>query len=289
MIKPKKSTRDKITSTKFILVTSQEIDLLGEMGNDILLKQFVPDLIKNLARVCTNLIKSGVTDIIISSDHGFLLSPEIGKDLKIDVPTGDKAELHERVWIGKGGNDHPSTFRLKAKDFGYDSELDFVFPIGTAIFSTPGQDKYYLHSGISLQELVIPVIKIKSTYQQKITAPSQEDFSIKLPKDQISNRLFMVDILFSSSKLEFTEEEEIKSKVKLVIHSKDKEIGNVVAAKSGFNESNKSLELKNNEINTVTIMLSEVEGVSKFDLTLYEYESDVLLTSKKEISLKITI
>lgn len=289
LIKPKKTTRDKISSSNFILVTSQEIDQLGEMGNDILLKQFAPDLIKNLARACVNLIKNGVTEIIISSDHGFLLSPEIGKDLKIDVPTGDRAELHERVWIGKGGNDHPSTFRIKAKEFGYDSELDFVFPVGSAVFNTPGQDKYYLHSGVSFQELVIPIIRIKSNEQQKITSPSQEDFSIKLPKDQISNRIFMVDILFSSSKLEFVGEEEQKSKVKLIIHSKDKEIGNVVAAKSGFNESNRSLELKNNEVNTVTIMLSDVEGVSKFDLNLYEYESDVLLTSKKDIPLKITI
>lgn len=289
LIKPKKTTRDKISSSNFILVTSQEIDQLGEMGNDLLLKQFAPDLIKNIARACTNLIKNGITEIIISSDHGFLLSTEIGKDLKIDVPNGDKAELHERVWIGKGGNDHPSTFRVKAKDFGYDSELDFVFPIGTAIFNTPGQEKYYLHSGISLQELIIPVIKIKSADQQKSILPAQEDFSIKLPKDQITNRIFMIDVLFASSKLDFLAEEEMKEKVKLIIHSQEKEIGSVVAAKSGFNESNRSLELKNNELNTITIMLSDVEGISKFDITMYEYESDVLLASKKDIPLKITI
>lgn len=289
LIKPKKSTRDKISSSNFILVTSQEIDQLGEMGNDILLKQFAPDLIKNLARACANLIKNGVTEIIVSSDHGFLLSPEIGKDLKIDIPTGDKAELHERVWIGKGGNDHPSTFRIKAREFGYDSELDFVFPVGPAVFNTPGQDKYYLHSGISLQELIIPVIKIKSNDQQKSITPVQEDFSIKLPKEQITNRIFMIDVLFASSRLDFVAEEEMRSKVKLVIHSQDKEIGNVVAAKGGFNESNRSLELKNNESNIVTIMLTDVEGVDRFDITLYDYESDVILTTKKDIPLKITI
>ena len=43
---------------------------------------------------------------------------------------------------------------------GYDTDLDFVFPSGDGVFKAGGDLSYY-HGGLSLQELVVPVLCVR--------------------------------------------------------------------------------------------------------------------------------
>jgi hypothetical protein len=49
---------------------------------------------------------------------------------------------------------------VNGADLGYSTDLDFMFPTGLGVFTTPGGLSYH-HGGSSLQELIIPVISFR--------------------------------------------------------------------------------------------------------------------------------
>src|SRR5207245_3337722 len=59
-----------------------------------------------------------------------------------------------------GGATPPGTIRVSAAELGYDSDLDFVFPKSLGVFKAGG-DLAYHHGGISLQEMVVPVVTFR--------------------------------------------------------------------------------------------------------------------------------
>ena len=69
-------------------------------------------------------------------------------------------ELHRRCWIGRGGQNPAGTIRVSSAELGYEGNLEFVFPIGLGVFKAGG-DLAYHHGGLSLQELVVPVVTIR--------------------------------------------------------------------------------------------------------------------------------
>ena len=75
-------------------------------------------------------------------------------------PGGDEVDLHRRCWIGRGGATPAGCVRVSAAALGYDSDLDFVFPLGSGVFKAGG-DLAFHHGGPSLQELVIPVLTVR--------------------------------------------------------------------------------------------------------------------------------
>src|SRR5206468_12434063 len=126
---------------------------------------------------------------VVSADHGHQFASRKEEDMRIDSPGGDTVDLHRRCWIGRGGATPPGTARVSAAELGYDSDLDFVFPKSLGVFKSGG-DLAYHHGGISLQEMVVPVVtfRIPATPQP---ASSGKAVDVGAP-DAITNRLFTV-------------------------------------------------------------------------------------------------
>ncbi len=100
---PKKKEREGIEKAELILVTSQEIDAIGEGDNVRLARRTMDDMLLELRRTFRVLSELGVETIIFSADHGYLFGEELSEDKKIDAPGGETADLHRRVWVGRGG------------------------------------------------------------------------------------------------------------------------------------------------------------------------------------------
>ena len=81
--------------------------------------------------------------------------------MRTDAPGGDTVELHRRCWIGRGGATPPGCVRVAASALGYASDLEFVFPPASGVFKAGG-DLAFHHGGPSLQELVIPVLTVRT-------------------------------------------------------------------------------------------------------------------------------
>ena len=97
---------------------------------------------------------------VITADHGHLFGAERGDDMKIDNPGGNCVELHRRCWAGYGGDGAGGHRARRRGRLGYATDLDFIFPTGLGVFKAGG-DLTYHHGGLSLQEMVIPVVQVR--------------------------------------------------------------------------------------------------------------------------------
>ena len=158
--KSTKALTKKLEDKQLVVVRSQSIDGLGEMDGGHLARQLMDTLVGNIARAVRKLAKVGYERFVITADHGHQFSIRKGEDMLIDKPGGDTVELHRRCWAGRGGATPPGCVRVAGNTLGYDTDLDFIFPRGLAVFRTGG-DLAYHHGGISLQEMVLPVLSCR--------------------------------------------------------------------------------------------------------------------------------
>ena len=289
VIKPKKSVRERIKKADMIIVTSQEIDSLCESGESLLARQVMSQIILNLKRAIYHLSEIGIEEFVVSADHGYLLGNEIGKELKIDSPNGETYGLHKRVWLGKGGNNPENTVRFKASDFGYRSELDYVFPRGIAVLKTTGSENNYFHGGLSLQEMVIPVISIQMKPSPKQKKISKEEFVINLAKESITNRIFTITVQYKAEELLFAEMSVDRRKVRIDVVKDKEQIGQAVASEYGFDEATNEIVLERNKKNVITIILNENVTEGNISILLIDSRTELELEKISDIPLRITI
>jgi hypothetical protein len=152
----------KLDGAQVVVVRSQEIDHAGETGFTFQARQVMDTVIDNLARAMRKLAAAGVENAVVSADHGHLFfATERDESMRIDAPGGKTVELHRRCWIGRGGATPPGALRVAAAALGYDSDLELVFPSGGGVIKAGG-DLAYHHGGPSLQELIIPVVTVRT-------------------------------------------------------------------------------------------------------------------------------
>ena len=289
VIKPKKSVREEIKKADMVIVTSQEIDSLCEGGENLLARQVMNQIILNLKRAIYHLLELGIEEFIISADHGYLLGNEMGKELKVNCPNGETYSLHKRVWIGKGGNNPENTIRFRASDFGYKSELDFVFPKEIAIFKTTGSENNYFHGGLSLQEMIIPTISLQMKPKLKQKKISKEEYFLNLAKESITNRIFTITIQYKAEELLFVEMLPDKIKVRINVVQDKEVIGKAVASEYGFDEATNEIVLDRNKKNVITIILNEGLLEGNISIILIDSRTEMELSKINDIPLSITI
>jgi hypothetical protein len=257
--KPAKKVKDGIQSAQLILITSQEIDELGETDNLSQARLQIDGVLSHLRRGARVLADHGVKTIVLVADHGHLFADEIGEDMKIEAPGGKVEDLHRRVWVGVGGTSEPSYLRTSLASLGVHSEYDIATPWTFAVFKAKGGGRAYFHGGLSPQELIIPVVVMRSAV--KFSAPSAGiQWTITPGTPKLTTRFFSVRIAGSQSSLFGIE----PPKVRIELRANRKCVSLPVSASYGFEDATGEVKLKsaendNNQIepNTVTVMLSE--------------------------------
>jgi hypothetical protein len=173
------------------VIRSQELDTLGEGGDTGLARQVMDTVLWNITRAIRKLSAVGVGRFVLVADHGHLFGEHRGPDMVTMAPGGETVEIKRRCWIGRGGETPPSTVRVTSAELGYSGDLDFVFPIGLSLL--PGHKGLrYHHGGVSLQELVIPVVTFRIEAPVAQIGKSRVVLS-GLPT-AITNRMFSVTI-----------------------------------------------------------------------------------------------
>jgi len=181
--------RSTIDGAQLVLVRSQEIDAVGELDTD-LVRQVMETVIGNIARAVRKLASAGVESYVVAADHGHQFSRRKEEDMRTDNPGGDAVALHRRCWVGRGGITPQGTVRVSGAELGYETDLDFVFPTGLGVFKAGGGLSYH-HGGISLQELVIPVISFRMPTAEAEPAVGSGIYLGDVPA-AVTNRVFSV-------------------------------------------------------------------------------------------------
>jgi hypothetical protein len=151
---------ERVAGASLVLVRSQEIDEQGETGKlNVGLNAFEAT-VRDLSRAVARLSHHGVTQFVITADHGFLvLTREVGDHMIIPKP-GGRGEVHRRAFIGKGGAASEVLLRLPLDRIGLPGDLDVIVPRGLALIAAGGARGFF-HGGLSPQEVVVPVVTVR--------------------------------------------------------------------------------------------------------------------------------
>jgi len=277
-------TIDKISDADLIVVTSQEIDLICETGDTLIARTIMDDILNYIARAARNLAKFGINNIIITSDHGFIFGDEIESDMKIEPPGGKQIELHRRAWIGVGGTEDPAYIRFEKEKHVDIDDVDIAVPLGFGVFISQGGLKSYFHGGMSPQEIIIPILILKSKQKTEIfSGPIIWD--IKLKKEKITTRTATIEVTGRGASLEIS-----PCKIRVEVKENDDIVAEAFGSTYGFNEDTKEIQLRIEEGNSLSIEKNEINIVFFRDpksnivnISIIDVEMNVIIKNIKKV------
>jgi hypothetical protein len=290
--KPAKKVREGIGSALLILVTSQEIDELCEKDNITQARRQMDGVLNDLRRGIRVLAELGVERIVLASDHGHLFAEELSEDMKVEAPGGETADLHRRVWVGRGGQADDATLRMPLSALGMEGEFDLATPLTFACFKCKGGARAYFHGGLSPQEALIPILILKPLAKPAMRVPAGIIWRLLPGSQRLTTRFFSVQVTGASEGLFDIE----PPKVRVELRAKGKAISRAVSASYGFEESTGDMALRRDEAdpkkvaaNTVTLMLMEEPDQKTVGLYLLDAVTGVELSRLEKIEVAIAM
>lgn len=249
----------KLDGAQVVVVRSQEIDHAGETGFTFQARQVMDTVIDNLARAIRKLAAGGIEHAVVSADHGHLFfANDRDESMRTDVPGGDTVELHRRCWVGRGGATPPGCVRVSASCLGYASDLDLVFPAASGVFKAGG-DLAFHHGGPSLQEIVIPVLTVR-TKTRELVRPSAGPIEATGLPEAVTNRIFSVTFTYGSKQMLLGA---TSIQVRPLLMAAGKQVGAVgMAVDARFDRATGTVELEPNKPVTIAFLLSDESAAS---------------------------
>ena len=273
-----KSIRD----ASLVVVRSQEIDALGESVDELTARAAMEGVIGNVARAIRKLASAGIEHFVVTADHGHQFAIRKHDDMKTDNPGGNTVDIHRRCWIGHGGTTPPGTVRVSGAEFGYDTNLDFVFPTGLGVFKAGGGLSFH-HGSVSLQELVIPVVSLRIPLRDS-KMPTGKVAQLRGVPYKITNRTFGVRVLVVGDL--FTTE---PVALRVVLVSGNEQVGHAGIAIGGdLDGSSGILHVSPNADANVGMMLTR-DDCTSVRVVVLDPATDAVLDQSDELTVKLGI
>ncbi len=240
--------------------------------------------IKNLVRVITNELSGA--NILITADHGFLYNNKPLEEFdKADsgLLDGELCEVGRRYVIAEPSATAQHVMRIPLANVMNTDKVMFAFKDNIRL-KKQGGGVNYVHGGVSLQEMVVPVITFKNLRESSKQFVETSKAGIKLISQtrKISNTLFNLD---------FYQDEAVGGKVVSATYDVfvTDEVGNiisnnqpVIADKTEPNKEDRVMRLKFNLKNM------DYDKTKTYYLTISERESGVVEKIEFEINIAFT-
>lgn len=276
----------KIDGARVVVVRSQEIDHAGETGFTFQARQVMDTVIDNLGRAIRKLAAAGVEHAVLSADHGHLFFPtDRDESMRTDAPGGATVELHRRCWIGRGGATPPGCIRVSASALGYESDLELVFPAGSGVFKAGG-DLAFHHGGPSLQELLVPVLTVRTKVSPSAGAVAGRITASGLP-EAVTNRIFSVTLALAEKQMTLGATGQV---VRPYLASGGKQVGSVgMAVDAVLDRTTGCVTLEPNKSITVAFILGD-ESVTSLRVVVLDPNTDAeLYRSPADIPVRLGV
>lgn len=146
-----------------IYIYHNQIDNIGDApGTEAQTTEAVAKTFDTLDEILRKIANINGTNMLLTADHGFLFQQE-------PLTEGDMVPLPaDGEWTFRGrrfclGRRVPATAGVKtftAEALGLNGDWTAAFPLALGRFPLQGSGKRFVHGGISLQEVILPVVKI---------------------------------------------------------------------------------------------------------------------------------
>jgi uncharacterized protein (TIGR02687 family) len=131
-----------------------------------------------IVRIVKKLANANATNLLVTADHGFIYQNQAldESDFAGQDPMGAEIDKrHRRFVLGRGLKETSSFKRFTAAQMGLEGDTEMLIPKSINRLRIKGAGSRYVHGGASLQEIVIPVLKINKKRESDV---SQVDVDI---------------------------------------------------------------------------------------------------------------
>lgn len=189
---PMNSLKGEFENKDRILIFSNEIDEAGHIEDSSI--QMFPGLLNKIKSAIKKLVQIDIEKIVVVADHGFILTSGLEEWMKVDIPKDLDNIVKKRRYTISRNRVEGNYISKSAYSVNYNGDLYFNFPRGINVFPVSGGIKFH-HGGISLQELLVPVIVIEKNEEKVIEVYNPEVI------EQISLVDIGLDIDFTQNKV----------------------------------------------------------------------------------------
>ena len=162
-----------------VYVYHNRIDAIGDkLQTEDKLPEAAEDAIDDLTKLVRKLTSANFSNILITADHGFLYQHRALDESDFAIADPQGAEIlfrNRRFVIGRGLTPTPGMKHFGAAGLGLAGGLDVLVPNSINRMRVKGAGSRFVHGGASLQEVVIPVIRVG---KQRETDVGQVDVQI---------------------------------------------------------------------------------------------------------------
>lgn len=131
----------------------------------------VAEALDELLRIIKKLANANANNMIVAADHGFLYQhrPLDESDFASQEATGTQLTYTNRRFVLGSGLHATSSFKhFRAADVGLAGDVELLLPKSINRLRLKGAGSRYVHGGVALQEVVVPVVSIHKKRQSDI-------------------------------------------------------------------------------------------------------------------------
>lgn len=133
----------------------------------------VEETLQDLIRLIKKLAAANASNMLLTSDHGFIYQNHTLDESDFSGIEPDGAEIvfrDRRFVIGTRLKDMPGLRKFIANQVGLAGELEIQIPKSINRLRLKGSGSRYVHGGASLQEVVLPVLSINKKRRSDVTS-----------------------------------------------------------------------------------------------------------------------
>lgn len=244
---------------ELLVLRSVEIDTHFENSPDTAPGEILTAL-QRIRMAIHKLKAAGFMQVVIASDHGFVMNTHAGAGDTCTKLEGDWINIHNRCLLGVGGSDSHH-YVINTEKAGIRGDFaNIAGPLSLAAYQS---GVLYFHGGASLQECIVPVICLEMEPGEDASLEQAAVvLNYKNGAKRITTRLPVVEIGVQSQSL-FSQDNECE----ILLEAYDKKGNSVGSAKSGgvVNAATGTITLMSGSNVKVTLKM-DMEFEGKFKL-----------------------
>ena len=171
-------SRELLKGNDVLYIYHNRIDHTGDkMHSEGQAFEAAEQTLADLIRLIKKLTAANANNLLITADHGFIYQDrELDEsDFLSDAVSGDDIRYRDRRFVlGKGLSASPAFHHFTSEQLGLDGDMEVQIPKSINRLRLKGSGSRFVHGGASLQEVVIPVLKVNKKRQSDVSAVEVE-------------------------------------------------------------------------------------------------------------------